>query len=111
MRTASTGFAHDFELYNDTNEEFYVEVRVWVYPPCPGDDPNDVFSICIDPNDVTYMAAPPQKFIKLTKISCVCSITAHVGSTHCLGGGDAFVCGSTRYIAGNSEREFRIEYD
>ncbi|MFN3876136.1 MAG: hypothetical protein ACK4L7_09530 [Flavobacteriales bacterium] len=110
MAITTTGFSQNFEIHNLTDEDFTVLVYVWFYPPCPGDAENDVLTVCAYANDVTYIVAPPEKFIKQTKISCGCDTDDWVGSTHCLGTGDPFECGSTWYVAGNSERGMRIEY-
>ncbi|MBK9149317.1 MAG: hypothetical protein IPM12_16050 [Flavobacteriales bacterium] len=111
MSTASTGFAQDIELYNFTNEDFHVQVHIWLYPPCPGVDPHSDWWVCVPANSMVPIVAPPEKFLKFTKIACECSSTDPSGSSYCEDTANTvFECNSVWYTAGNGDREFRVEY-
>jgi hypothetical protein len=112
MLTAYTGFTQDIELKNDTNEEFWVRVYIWTDPPCPGNAYNSDWWVCVPASSMEPIVAPPEKFLKQTKIQCVCYNNGDdVGSTHCDdSAGFVFECSNVRYIAGQGDREWRIEY-
>lgn len=112
MLAANTGFTQDIELKNDTNEEFWVRVYIWTDPPCPGNAYNSDWWVCVPANSMEPIVAPAEKFLKQTKIQCVCYNNGDdVGSTHCDdSAGFVFECNSIEYLAGQGDREWRIEY-
>jgi len=112
LTAAFTCFAQDIEFYNYTNEDFWVEAYIWSGPPCPGTAYNSDWWICVPANSMIPVGMPPEKFLKQTKIQCVCYLDGdYVGSTHCNDSqGFVFECNSVSYIAGQGDREWRIEY-